>query len=938
MLRKPDLGLLACALYLFSAAYLGGSADPSLFYMGNVLFHVLGGIALSVALAWCFGRIWKSQDLAGRVLLAATALGVLLGLILSWTGATRDFTPLLYAHIVVATAAAVGFALLPEPRRRLLAWIGAARPVSRLFLAGVHAGWLVPLALMVMSSDYNVRYRIENPVEAPLTMEEETAQPKGPFFPSAAETADGKLIPADFFMKSETCGTAGCHPDILKQWDASVHHLASFNNQWYRKSIEYMQDVAGVQASKWCGGCHDHSVLFSGMMDTPIRQIVHTPQANAGLGCVSCHSIVRVKNTLGNGGFVLEAPRLHDLATSSNPVIRAAHDYLTRVDPGPHRQLFLKPFHTTQNPEFCSACHKVHLDGPVNRYRWMRGFNEYDPWQGSGVSGQGARAFYYPEQFKTCTDCHMPLVRSQDAGNRGGMVHSHRFAAANTALPTAYENGQQLEAARSNLVNKQVRVDIFALGRGPAADGTGPATLQRGESLQLSTAFPEPEELGVLASAGAQNLPNFEMVGPIDVARPQVRPGESVRVDVVVRTLGLGHFFPGGTIDAFDVWVELKAEDEQGRVLLWSGKAADEGRGPVDPGAHVYRSFLLDGHGNPINKRNAWAARSLLYVRLIPPGAADTVHYRLQVPEDASGTIRLTARVNYRKFAWWNTQWSYGGVRDPLRARFELSPDFDDGYWVFNGDTSKVSGKLKQIPQLPCVTVAENRAELRVLPKGVPLPKESAVQRKEDRMRWNDYGIGLLLQGDLKGAQKAFTVVSEVEPGYADGWVNLARVQVQQGNPTEALGLLERAFALDPTLGKAHYFAGLALKTQGNYEEALQHFRRTLEKFPRDKVVRDQAGRVLFLQRRFDEAIKEFQEALRVDPEDLQAHYQLMLCYQGLGKTELAEREQKLYQRYKADEAAQAITGDYRRTHPDDNRERQQIHEHVSAELRTGNR
>ena len=44
---------------------------------------------------------------------------------------------------------------------------------------------------------------------------------------------------------------------------------------------------------------------------------------------------------------------------------------------------------------------------------------------------------------------------------------------------------------------------------------------------------------------------------------------------------------------------------------------------------------MLDERGNPINKRNAWATRSVAYVRLIPPGAADTVHYRLAVPQDA---------------------------------------------------------------------------------------------------------------------------------------------------------------------------------------------------------------------------------------------------------------------------------------------------------------
>ena len=67
---------------------------------------------------------------------------------------------------------------------------------------------------------------------------------------------------------------------------------------------------------------------------------------------------------------------------------------------------------------------------------------------------------------------------------------------------------------------------------------------------------------------------------------------------------------------------------------------------------------------------------------------------------------------------------------------------------------------------------------------------------------------------------------------------------------------------------------------------------------------------------------------LLVDPEDLQAHYNLMLCYQGVGDATRAAREQALYTRFKADESAQAITGPYRLKSPDDNNERQQIHEH----------
>ena len=98
---------------------------------------------------------------------------------------------------------------------------------------------------------------------------------------------------------------------------------------------------------------------------------------------------------------------------------------------------------------------------------------------------------------------------------------------------------------------------------------------------------------------------------------------------------------PGGTVDSFDIWLELQAKDADGRVIFWSGQVEDDGKGPVEPGAHFYKSYQLDGDGNPINKRNAWQARSVLYVRLIPPGAADVAHYRVKIPKDAKGPITL---------------------------------------------------------------------------------------------------------------------------------------------------------------------------------------------------------------------------------------------------------------------------------------------------------
>ena len=382
-------------------------------------------------------------------------------------------------------------------------------------------------------------------------------------------------------------------------------------------------------------------------------------------------------------------------------------------------------------------------------------------------------------------------------------------------------------------------------------------------------------------------------------------------------------------MDAFDVWLELKAEDAGGRIIYWSGFIEDGGRGPVEAGAHRYRSLQIDAHGNEINKRNAWASRALVYARLIPPGAADVARFRVTVPRDARGPITLTARMNYRKFHWYNTRFSFAGVSEPSTPG-AVSADFDDRVVSFTGDTSRVSGALKEIPDLPVIVVAEDRVTLPLLGPAARSPAPAPPPLPVDRERWNDYGIGMLLQGDLVAAKRAFERVVALDPKYAAGFVNVGRVLVQEGDHEAARPVLERALRLDPDLAGAHYFLALALKARGRYDDALAHLRAAAASFPRDRVVRDQIGRILFLQRHYLEAVAEFQRTLYIDPEDLTAHYNLMLCYRALGREKEETREEILYTRFKADEAAQAITGPYRRLNAEQNLERQPIHEHAN--------
>ena len=283
--------------------------------MTNVLFHFAFGIFLSAIFL-----IYMKKNLATlRGLLKPAVgfliLGMILGFVLILTGAYRPYRWLLHWHIGIMVFGSL--LLLVHLFRQARRVNSSAFRMMAAFLIAI----IVPAVVMsYQRGRKQLNDRIVNPPTPPLSMSEEGDGKDGPFFPSSAQTMSGGKIPSTFFMTADMCKR--CHNDIYNQWNSSAHHFSSFNNQWYRKSIEYMQDMIGTKPSKWCGGCHDHAVIFNGMMDSQSGRSVHTPEAQVGFGCRSCHSIVHVKSTMGQGDFTIEYPELHDLAASKNPTLR----------------------------------------------------------------------------------------------------------------------------------------------------------------------------------------------------------------------------------------------------------------------------------------------------------------------------------------------------------------------------------------------------------------------------------------------------------------------------------------------------------------------------------------------------------------------------------------------------------------------------------------
>jgi Flp pilus assembly protein TadD len=874
-------------LLLVNGLYLMAVRSVGLFAAWMILLHLAVGVAvLAVAALFTASHLRSVRTVPGRRSLSISLLlvcSLLLlggsGLFLATEGATTGHRWVLTLHLL-SIPLCLFFALLHakprlsrrgfnvagirllQPMRPGLLWTGAAA----CFIAGLF------LALMLLEQTRGVN-RIVFEVSEPRL------DPK--FAPSAARTVGGHLLPDGALGNPAYCG--GCHKEIYEQWRSSMHHFSSFNNPFYRKTTLYSADRKGMTTIKWCAGCHDPALLFTGRMDAPGVDVT-SEEANTGLSCLGCHAVQAVPNVRGNGGYVIGMPVRYPWAATDSPLLQSLNRLLIYAEPAPHRQAMIRPIHRTA--EFCAACHKVGIPEEVNDYRFLRGQDEYDHWQNSGVSGDSSRSFYYPKESKRCQDCHMPLVKSDDpaAARRGGWIRSHRFAAANSAIPSLNGDHTQLQQVTKFLQDNKVSVDILGVKRTDRDDA---------------------------------------LIAPLDRLRPFLQPGDDLTVEVVVRTRGVGHNFPGGTIDSNEVWIDFTAVDGNGRRIYASGEL--NARGTVDPAAHFYRAVTVDRHANVADRRNVPIDMvATVYARVIPPGAADVAHYRIRLPSGVSGPVTLTARLRYRKFSRAYTDWVYAGRQLPS-TRDRSTRLVDDSTYVFDGGP---------VPDLPVIDVAADSVVLPVGNKSAdeplplvpsPLPLHPASPEWE---RFNDYGIGLLRQGDLRGAEVAFQRVAELKPDGIDGPVNLARTALRDGDLETARRQLERALTLSPDNATARYFLADVYRDEGQYDAAIGALQRVLERYPRDRVAMNELGQLYFLQGRFKEAADQMAKTLAIDPEDVNAHYLMMRADYALGDNDEAARQRALYLKYKVDESAPAVAARYRLTHPNDNDAAQMAHVH----------
>jgi hypothetical protein len=432
--------------------------------------------------------------------------------------------------------------------------------------------------------------------------------PDRPFAPSLATTATGGAYDSRTFSGSKSCGTTGCHEQIVAEWQVSAHRWSAMDPAFQRIQTE-MAKQNGPESTRYCGGCHDPISLFSGTKNIFNEDLTSLAGYQEGVSCLTCHS-VRQTDLKGNANYVISHPAryLFELDEAEGP--RAIRDFLIRAYPWQHSADLSKRLFKT--PEYCAACHKQFIDQEVNNVGWVQLQNQYDNWRKSRWNHPGDAS-----RTIECRECHMPLVDSRDPAsgdpldyNRtpdDGKHRSHRFLGANAVMPVLLKlpGGED----QSKLVEKWLRGE-YEVPEIAEKWTTGPAV-----GLELEV----PDE---------------------------AEPGEAIGVRAIITSNKVGHDFPTGPLDIIQAWVELTVTDAEGNVVYTSGHR-DE-RAFIEPGTFMFKAEPVDQYGNLIDRHNLWEMVGVRYRRSLFPGFSDTAEYTFACPGSAGKGTRALTEESFR--------------------------------------------------------------------------------------------------------------------------------------------------------------------------------------------------------------------------------------------------------------------------------------------------
>jgi Flp pilus assembly protein TadD len=134
---------------------------------------------------------------------------------------------------------------------------------------------------------------------------------------------------------------------------------------------------------------------------------------------------------------------------------------------------------------------------------------------------------------------------------------------------------------------------------------------------------------------------------------------------------------------------------------------------------------------------------------------------------------------------------------------------------------------------------------------------------------------------------------AKAAPNDIAAWKSLAQVQARAGEidpgySTAAVASYEHVLALAPDDEEAIRGLGNVYYDQQKFADAAEQYEHYLTLHPDDPSTRTDLATTYLYQRQFDRAVAAYQEVIKAHPDFLQAHFNLGLAYEAMGKREQA--------------------------------------------------
>jgi hypothetical protein len=168
---------------------------------------------------------------------------------------------------------------------------------------------------------------------------------------------------------------------------------------------------------------------------------------------------------------------------------------------------------------------------------------------------------------------------------------------------------------------------------------------------------------------------------------PVYRDNRLAEIKVRVKNIRAGHNLPTSLTNVRQIWLEVTARDQTGKVLMTSGEVGKDGALPPDA-----RLFNSEGLNRGLHFAiDPWEVVAFSRHETIPPKGYRDVYYGLTAPE--GGEVRVEVKLRYRQ--------ADQKVAEILLAAVPEDINLEETYG------------LKEVPTLPVVDMVERTVTLK---------------------------------------------------------------------------------------------------------------------------------------------------------------------------------------------------------------------------------